>query len=146
MKASFADVLAQEVSVLAGVTDTAGLARWRRRLVEQVISPQSPYATVVQQVGDPRERAAFLDRWRDLIASALGRLHAADALACAEIDVQQAAVSILAALYGGAVLSRVAKDVRPLHVSLDLSLAPLLPGDAAAAWADRGGTVGTMDA
>lgn len=146
MKASFADVLAQEVSVLAAVTDTAGLARWRCRLVEQVTTPQSPYATVVQQVGDPGERAAFLDRWRDLIASALGRLHAADALACAEIDVHQAAVSILAALYGGAILSRVAKDVRPLRVSLDLSLAPLLPGDDVPALADRDGTVGSMDA
>jgi hypothetical protein len=126
MKAAFAEVLAEETTALAAVADTGSLDRWRRTLVDRATSPSPAYAKVLRPEGDPRDRAVFLDRWRDLIAEALARVVAADAEGSAQIDTRQMAVSILAALHGGTILSRLAKDAGPLEVSVGLALAPLL--------------------
>ena len=126
MKAAFAQVLAEETSALATVTDAGGLGRWRERLVERVTSANSDHcATVLRSGGDAEERTAFLERWRDLIAATVARIVNSDPSICAEIDARQTAISVLAALYGGAILSRVAKDAGPLDVSISLALAPL---------------------
>lgn len=131
MEASFAEVLARETTALAAVVDAGDLTGWRRELVARAASPGSAYAKALRPAGDPRERAVFLDRWQDLIAAALARVAHADTRRRDEIDARQMAVSILAALHGGAVLSRVAMDSGPLHVSVELALAPLLSADGA---------------
>lgn len=129
MEASFAEVLARETTALAAVVDAGDLTRWRRELIARAASPGSAYAKALRPAGDPRERAVFLDRWQDLIAAALARVAHADAGRCDEIDARRIAVSVLAALHGGSILSRVSMDSVPLHVSVELALAPLLSTD-----------------
>jgi hypothetical protein len=134
MRAYFAEVLGRETACLATVTDAAALAVWRRRLVEELMTPQSPYVKALKQTGDVRDRARFLDRWRELIAETVDRVlqsgATGDAFSSsgrglqANVDAQKTAVLILAALHGGSILSQVAQDPEPLNAALDLALAP----------------------
>ncbi|MET3934411.1 hypothetical protein ABIE00_002457 [Arthrobacter sp. OAP107] len=128
----FAEVLARERACLAGITDRAMLARWRCRVVEEIMTPQSPYALALRQTGDVRDRADFLDQWRELLAETVGRLLCTSVTRdtpCAfpespraDVDAQKTAVLILAALHGGSTLSQLAQDPRPLNAALDLAL------------------------
>jgi len=132
MRTYFVEVLARERACLAGVTDGAMLAGWRRGVVEELMTPQSPYVLALRQTGDVRDRADFLDRWRELIAETVDRLLQSGARGdtlCssargpkADVDAQKTAVLILAALCGGSTLSQVARDPRPLNAALDLAL------------------------
>ncbi|GAA1647460.1 hypothetical protein GCM10009733_050710 [Nonomuraea maheshkhaliensis] len=134
MTTHFAEVLARESASLSGVTDRAKLARWRRRVVKELMTPQSPYVLALRRSGDLPERADLLDRWCALIAETLDRLlrsgAAGDSLcpsaqtSRANIDVQKTAVLILAALHGGSTLSQIARDPWPLNAALDIALAP----------------------
>ena len=130
----FAKVLARESACLAGVTDAAMLASWRRGVVEELMTPQSPYALALRQTGDVRGRADFLDRWRELIAETVDRVLQSGATGetlCpstraprADFDAPKTAVLILAALHGGSTLSQLAQDPRALNAALDLALVP----------------------
>ena len=135
MRRHFAEVLARESACLAGVTTGAMLASWRRRVIEELMTPRSPYVLALQQSGDLADRADFLDRWRELIAETVDRLLQSRATRDApwpfarapraDVDAQKTAVLILAALHGGSTLSRVAQDPRHLNAALDLALVPL---------------------
>jgi TetR/AcrR family transcriptional repressor of nem operon len=137
MRTHFAEVLARESASLAGVTDVAKLAGWRRRVVRELMTPQSPYALALRQTGDVSDRADFLGRWRGLIEETVDRLLQSSTPGdtnCspaqpwrADVDAQETAVLILAALHGGGALSQVAQDPWPLNASLDLALAPFNP-------------------
>jgi hypothetical protein len=137
MRTHFAEVLARESACLAGVTDGAKLAGWRRRVVRELMTPQSPYVLALRETGDVPDRADFLGRWRGLIAQTVDRLlHSSTPgdTNCSSaqpwrdaVDAQQIAVLILAALHGGGTLSQVAQDPRPLNAALDIALAPLAP-------------------
>jgi len=132
MRTYFAEVLGRERARLAGVTDRAMLASWRRSIVEELMTPHSPYVLALRHAGDVRDRADFIDRWRELIAEAVDRLlqsgAAGDTLCSpahgpkAHVDAEKTAVLILAALHGGSTLSQLAKDPRPLNAALDLAL------------------------
>jgi hypothetical protein len=134
MTTHFAEVLARESASLAGVTDRAMLAGWRRRVVKELMTPRSPYVLALRQLGDVPERADLLDRWRELIAETLDRLLQSGATGnslCssaqtprADIDAQKTAVLILAAFHGGSTLSQIARDPWPLNAALDIALAP----------------------
>jgi hypothetical protein len=134
MRTHFAEVLAREGAYLAGVTDGTMLAGWRRHVVEELMTPRTPYALALRQTGDVPDRADFIDRWRGLIAEAVDRLLQSGATGnapCsssqapgADVDAQKTAVLILAALHGGSTLSQLAQDPRPLNVALDFALAP----------------------
>jgi hypothetical protein len=136
MTTHFAEVLARESACLAGVTDRAELAAWRRRVVEELMTPSSPYVSALHQPDDLRARAAFLDQWRELIAEAVDRLLRSgpgptrdrrgmpDQPCGVDADAQKIAVLILAALQGGSTLSRIARDPRPLNAALDLAFVP----------------------
>lgn len=128
MKASFAEVLALEAAALAAVSDAEGLNRWRIELLRMATTGESAYARVLQPTEDLRDRARFLESWSDLIAAALARV-ADSASSSRRINAEQMAVSVVAALYGGAALSRVAREPAPLHISVGLALAPLLPAE-----------------
>jgi hypothetical protein len=137
MRTHFAEILARESACLAGVTDGAKLAGWRRRVVEELMTPRSPYALALRRTGDVPERADFLGQWRGLIEEAVDRLLQADATLCTtrsatqatsngnDVDPHKTAVLILAALHGGSTLSRIAQDPWPLNAALDIALAPL---------------------
>lgn len=132
MSTYFAEVLVCERVRLAEVTDGAMLVNWGRGVVEELMTPQSPYVFALRQTGDVRDRADFLDRWSELIAETVDRLLRSGATAdtaCssaqgpkANVDAQKTAVLILAALYGGSTLSQLARDPRPLNAALDLAL------------------------
>jgi hypothetical protein len=134
MTTYFAEVLARERTCLAGVTDRAMLASWRRGVVEELMAPRSPYVLALQQTGDAPGRADFLDQWRELIAGTVDRLlrsgttedavRPSAPVPRAGLDAQRTAVLILAALHGGTILSRIAQDPRPLNAALDLALVP----------------------
>jgi hypothetical protein len=134
MKTCFAEVLARESADLAQVADAPMLAGWRCRVVKELMTPQSPYALALRQTADVGDRADFLNRWRELIAETVDRLQqpstAADTMrpeaqAQSGGDGHKTAVLILAALYGGSILSQLAQDPRPLNAALDLALVPL---------------------
>jgi hypothetical protein len=139
MRRHFAEVLAREGAHLAQVTDGAELASWRRRVVHELMDPQSPYALALRQTGDVPSRLAFLGCWRGLIAGMVERLLLtpdAGEVTCpsprtsaeardADVDAHETAVLILAALHGGGTLSQVAQDPRPLNAALDLALGRL---------------------
>jgi hypothetical protein len=136
MRAPFAEVLARESACLAGVTDETKLLNWRRRVVRELMTPQSPYVLALRQRGDASDRADFLCRWRGLIAETVDRLLRASTSGhrnCSaarpwrgDVNAQQTAMLILAALHGGGVLSQVAQDPRPLDAALDIALAPFV--------------------
>lgn len=136
MRAPFSEVLAREGASLAQVTDEAKLACWRRRVVGELMTPGSPYALALRPTGDMLDRADFLDRWRSLIAEAVDRLPqcpgpggpmgSSSQSRRRGVDAQEAAMLILAALHGGATLSQVAQDPRPLNAALDLALGPFV--------------------
>lgn len=137
MRTYFTEVLARERACLAEVTDRTMLADWRRGVVKELMTPQSPYVLALRQTGSVRDRADFLDGWRGLISGTVDRLLQSGATGgtlCSsaqspnsDVDVQRIAVLILAALHGGSTLSRLARDPRPLNDALDLALA----------WADQ---------
>ena len=101
------------------------------------MTPNSPYVLALRQTGDAPDRADFLGRWRGLIAETVGRLlrpSTPGETNCSsarpwrdDVDAQQIAVLILAALHGGGTLSQVAQDSRPLKAALDIALAPFAP-------------------
>jgi hypothetical protein len=138
--ASFSEVLTREAAALASVADVTDLDRWRIELVDLATNQRTAYAKVLRPAGDPQERGAFLDSWQDLIATAVARVVATDARDHVRLDPRQMAVSVLAALYGGAILSRVSRDSRPLRTSIELALAPLLlPADTLSVEAEKTG-------
>lgn len=143
MKTHFAEVLARESARLAQVTDGATLVGWRDRVVEELMTPNSPYALALRPTGDVAERADLLCRWRGLIEEAVGRTLQADAEAGTTCPAMRAtsngvdgaphktAVLILAALHGGNTLSQLAQDPWPLIAALDLALAPFAASEDA---------------
>jgi len=145
MHADFAEVLAHEARSLAAVTDVGHLDGWRHRLVAHVMAPQSAYAKALRSDGEPAARAAFLDQWHDLLATTLVRVLGPGPAAGPATDVHRTALLIVAAVHGGAVLSRLTQDAGPLSASLELALGPFLrtagrgPGSTGS-----GGALGTM--
>jgi hypothetical protein len=134
MRTHFTEVLARERACLTEVSTGGMLAGWRRRIVEELMTPRSPYFLALQRSRDVPERAEFLDQWRELIAETLDRLLQSSTMRdtpCPlrrapgiDVDAQRTAVLILAALHGGSTLSRIAEDARPLDAALDLALVP----------------------
>ena len=125
MEGCFAEVLASETAHLAAVTDVETLRAWRRHLVDQLMTPRSPYARALSRSADAAETHRFLDRWQDLIAEMIRRLPRSVGGEGAA-DAHEIAALILATLHGGSVLSRVARCAGPLDSALDLALAPFL--------------------
>ena len=141
MRTPFSEVLARESASLARVVDDTTLACWRRRVVEELMRPDSPYGIAMRPIGDVDDRADFLRRWRRLIAEAIDRLlrsrtpgtpSSAEPAQLCDVDAQEAAMLILAALHGGSTLSQLVQNPRPLNAALDLALAPFSAGSDAA--------------
>lgn len=133
MRTYFAEVLTRERTSLLRVKDRATLDSWRQGIVEQLMTPESPYALALRQTGGVREHGDFLDRWRELIAETVNRVKQCGTEMDAgfpsterpeaDIDAEKTAVLILAALHGGSTLSQLAQDPQPLNAALDLALA-----------------------
>src|SRR3954464_6144357 len=138
MTTYFAEVLAIEGAALAQVRDRAGMTCWRRRVVRELLRPETPYAFALRGAIDGHAGREFLVAWRELLAAAVDRvLRSGDSPEAGSVaaqgqaggaDAERLAVLILAALHGGGTLSRVAEDPAPLDAALDIALAPLMAG------------------
>jgi hypothetical protein len=137
MRPQFEDVLALESAHLTGVADGAELHEWREHIVDELMTPSSPYVQALQLSGEVSDKAAFIRRWRELIEEALERVrtsgtgtganHRATQPARTDVDPRKIAVLILAAVHGGSTLSQIAGDPWPLNAALDIALAPYSP-------------------
>ncbi|MFJ9098145.1 hypothetical protein ACIRJM_06585 [Streptomyces sp. NPDC102405] len=120
----------RESAWLAVGTDRAKSADWRRRVVEELMIPSSPYVSALSQTGDMRSRADFLDQGRELIAEAVDRLLKSGAPGGQALQVAPDSTCRCRRLEdrgadprgasGGSTLSRTARDRRPLNAALDL--------------------------
>jgi AcrR family transcriptional regulator len=116
-----------------------GLGAWRDMVIAQAKSAEAKGGCPLGSLGgqlaesDPESRAliaAGFDRWSDAIGDGLRNLHAAGHLA-SEIDPDDLAVTLLAALQGGLLLAQVHRDPRALETALDTLIA-LASGRSAA--------------
>jgi TetR/AcrR family transcriptional regulator, transcriptional repressor for nem operon len=116
-----------------------GLGAWRDMVITQAKSAEAQGGCPLGSLGgqlaeaDPEARAliaAGFDRWSAAIGDGLRDLHAAGHLA-SEIDPDDLAVTLLAALQGGLLLAQVQRDPRALETALDTLIALASSGSAA---------------
>jgi TetR/AcrR family transcriptional regulator, transcriptional repressor for nem operon len=115
----------------ADLASIEGLRAWRDMLLAQARSSNAkggcPLGSLGAQLaeGDPQSRAliaAGFERWSDAISVGLRALHAGGHLS-PDIDPDDLAVTVLAALQGGLLLAQVQRDTRPLETTVDTLLA-----------------------
>src|SRR4051812_19137095 len=122
-------VLKRQARRLEQVRSYWHLCSWRDEIVGRH-DPGGAYgcefgslASEVAEVDDGI-RAMVADhfcRWQALIAQTLQRLQLAGEIR-AGADIEQLAIGLMAALQGGYLLSRTARDIRPMRIALDLAL------------------------
>jgi TetR/AcrR family transcriptional repressor of nem operon len=136
----------------ADLGTVAGLAAWRDMIIAAAREADGmggcPLGSLGGQLAesDPRARARIaggFERWSAAIADGLRALHAAGHLPD-DIDPDDIATALLAALQGGLLLAQVQRSTRPLETAVDTVLALVLrpssacrgPGTATAVPAD----------
>jgi TetR/AcrR family transcriptional regulator, transcriptional repressor for nem operon len=111
----------------ADLSNPEGLRAWRNTVIAQVENSQGkggcPLGSLAGQLAenDPRARAlisAGFGQWSSAISEGLRRLHAAGHLPDGA-DPDDLAVTLLAVLQGGLLLTQVQRDTRPLETALD---------------------------
>ena len=116
---------------------TEGLQAWRDMVIIQTKSVTArggcPLGSLGAQVAesDPKARAliaAGFERWSTAISDGLRTLHAAGHLP-ADVDPDDLAVTLLAALQGGLLLAQVQRNTRPLETAVDTLLALASAGE-----------------
>ncbi len=115
----------------ADLGGTGGLQAWRDMLITTAKNAGGrggcPLGSLGGQLAesDPRARALIADgfeQWSAAISDGLRALHAAGHLR-ADLDPDDLAVTILAAVQGGLLLAQVQRDTRPLETAVDTVLA-----------------------
>ena len=119
----------------AGIGSAGGLQAWRDMVIAQAKSTGArggcPLGSLGGQIAetDPQARtlvAAGFGRWSAAISEGLRALHAAGQIS-ADINPDDLAVTLLAALQGGLLLAQVQRDTRPLETAFDTLLALAAP-------------------
>ena len=115
----------------AGLGDTGGLQAWRDMVITTAMNAGGrggcPLGSLGGQLAesDPQARvliAAGFEQWSAAISDGLRALHAAGHLR-ADLDPDDLAVTLLAAVQGGLLLAQVQRDTRPLETAVDTVLA-----------------------
>ena len=115
----------------AGLGDTGGLQAWRDMVITTAKNASGrggcPLGSLGGQLAesDPQARAliaAGFEQWSAAISDGLRALHAAGHLR-ADLDPDDLAVTLLAAVQGGLLLAQVQRDTRPLETAVDTVLA-----------------------
>jgi TetR/AcrR family transcriptional regulator, transcriptional repressor for nem operon len=122
-------VLEANRQALAGVTDWDGIRRW----FDLIITVQSarscaggcPLGTLAAELADTDEEArevleAAFGSWEEAIGDAIGRVSEA-CLVRAGADIDSLRVAALAAIQGGLILSKTARNIAPLRIALDMA-------------------------
>ncbi|MFF3754185.1 TetR/AcrR family transcriptional regulator [Streptomyces sp. NPDC002018] len=117
-------VLAEQQPMLGDLTTWSRWEAWRQRVVERydLQRQKCPLTALTAQLGmaDPAVRtiiAELYDRWQAYIAAGVRSLKA-DGAIDARIDADAAAVEILTAITGGAMMLQATDDLSYLEISL----------------------------
>jgi AcrR family transcriptional regulator len=129
----------------AGLGSAEGIRAWRDMIIAQARSAEAkggcPLGSLAGQVAqsDPQARAriaAGFERWSAVIGDGLRGLRASGHLST-DIDPDDLALTVLAALQGGLLFAQVQRDAGPLETVVDTVLA-LAAGVSAGVSADGG--------
>lgn len=124
-------VLAQQRRRLEKVDSIRGLELWRDELVERNAIRDGafgcPLGSMANEIADHdedgrRKIAGSFDEWLQLLMDALDRLKSRGVIR-ADADSRALAIGLLAAVQGGYLLAKTFRDVQPMRVSLDTSIA-----------------------
>jgi TetR/AcrR family transcriptional repressor of nem operon len=102
------------------------LQRWRDCIVKQdMLARAAILAACAGEPANSQEECPALveqfEEWEKLLADGLRRMRAVGAL-CADVEPEKLATGIMAALQGGYLLARVARDNGPLTIALDMAI------------------------
>lgn len=126
-------IIARETNMLGTVSTLAGLRRWRDALVRANALRHGMYGcalgSLASEAADHDSVARnMLDElfvaWRHLLEGALARMQQAGVLDDS-VDTARLAVGFLASVQGGYLLAQTARDVEPMAIAIDVSLAHL---------------------
>lgn len=115
----------------ADLSSVEGLDAWRSMILTHAESVKAKGGCPLGSLGgqlaetDPQGRAlvaAGFDRWANAIGEGLRTLHAAGHLS-ADVDPDDLAITLLAAIQGGLLLAQVHRSANPLEIALDTLLA-----------------------
>jgi AcrR family transcriptional regulator len=127
------EVLALQTRSLAGLDSFAALEAWRDELVELQRRRNDlkgcPIGTLAGELAETDERARgelaeSFARWEGLLRRGIAAMRDRGELR-ADIDPDQLALALLAAVQGGLLLSQTRRDGAPLAVAVDLAIAHL---------------------
>ena len=126
-----ARVLAREETQLSRLNSFNGLVRWRNALVRRNAAQNGAYGcalgSMATEVADHDDEAretlsAAFQRWEQLLADGLRRMQDSGRLR-ADVDADNLATGLMAALQGGYLLAQTARDVGPMEIALDMAVA-----------------------
>jgi AcrR family transcriptional regulator len=118
------------------LSSAEGLKAWRSMIITHAKSVKAKGGCPLGSLGgqlaesDPEGRAlvaAGFERWSEAISEGLRALHAAGRLSD-DIDPDDLATTLLAAIQGGLLLAQVRRSSRPLEIALDTLLALVCGG------------------
>jgi TetR/AcrR family transcriptional regulator, transcriptional repressor for nem operon len=124
-------VIQRERDALGHVSTIPGLRRWRDALVQNNALRHGAYGcalgSVASEISDHDDLARqalsqLFTEWQQLLAAALHRLQDNGALP-PDTPIDQLATGLMAALQGGYMLAKAARDVTPMATSIDMALA-----------------------
>ena len=124
-------LLSQQRRRLARVESLRGLELWRDELVERNALRNGAYGcplgALANEIADHDEDtrkviAAHFDAWLQLLTDAIEELKKRGVLT-PSAEAHALATGLLAALQGGYLLAKTARDVRPMRVVLDMAIA-----------------------
>jgi TetR/AcrR family transcriptional repressor of nem operon len=123
-------VLERENQRLQRLHSYRGLIRWRNALIQANSLQNGAYGcalgSMANELADQDEQAVIsladlFESWEELLATGLRRMQAEGTLS-PDADARQLAIGLMAALQGGYLLARTARNCRPMEIALDLAL------------------------
>lgn len=127
------EVLAAQTRALTGLDSFAALEAWRDELVElqrrRAGVGGCPIGTLVGELSESDERARgelaeSLARWEELLRRGIAAMRDRGELR-ADVDPEQLALALLAAVQGGLLLNQTRRNGAPLTVAIDMAIAHL---------------------
>ena len=124
-------LLAQQRRRLEKVDSLRGLELWRDEMVERNALRDGAYGcplgSIANEIADHDEDtrrviATHFDEWLQMLVDAIDRLRTLGVLR-ADADSRALASGLLAALQGGYLLAKTARDVNLMRVALDMAIA-----------------------
>jgi AcrR family transcriptional regulator len=125
-----AQLMAREEERLRGLDSLRGLESWRDALVRGNELQNGAYGcalgSMANELSDANDEARLvlndtLQQWESLLVDGFERMRASGVLRD-DVDPQQLAVGMMAALQGGYLLAQAAHDTTPMAIALDMAI------------------------